>query len=172
MSNADSRFEIQPLSRVHNREDFHSGEQDLDNWLKVYASQSQRRGIATTFVVTRADEDMVLGYYSSVATSVQAIESDQLGSLGTGRYSIPVVLIARLAVDSRHQGKSLGSRLLVHALKGAVEVSERVGVQAVIVDSLTAAAGDYYLKWGFLPFSDDPTRFFMPIATIRKTVLS
>jgi len=68
---------------------------------------------------------------------------------GLGRYPIPVVLLARLAVDRTEQSKGLGRALLKHALLQAISASEVVGCRALLIHAKDEAARDYYRQFGF-----------------------
>ncbi len=83
------------------------------------------------------------------------------------RHPVPVVLLARLAVDRTSQGQGLGAMLLMHALKRVQDVSEHLGVHAVAVDALNESARAFYLKYGFSALLDDPLHLFLSIKKIR-----
>ena len=159
---------VVPLHRGHTRAQFDCGNADLNEWLMKYSTQSARRGTAQTFVATQNNQPEVLGYYSAVVASVEREQAANLAGLGQTRYSIPAVLIARLAVDRRAQGQGVGALLLAHSLDSALQVSERVGVQAVIVDALSDQAASFYRRWGFQSFPSDGLRLFVPLSTLRS----
>jgi predicted N-acetyltransferase YhbS len=52
------------------------------------------------------------------------------------RYPVPAFRVGRLAIDTKYQGVGIGYKLLKHALLKAVEVSEKVGLYAVLVDAI------------------------------------
>ena len=49
----------------------------------------------------------------------------------------------------------------------AVDLSEKIGIHAVVVDALDAEANAFYQRFGFLPLTDDEMRRFLPMSTIR-----
>ena len=84
-------------------------------------------------------------------------------------YPMPVALIGRLAVDQRGQGRRLGERLLMDALRRVVDASTLVGCTGVIVDAKDDDAERFYAKYDFVrvPGDTGPRRMFLPIATAR-----
>jgi predicted N-acetyltransferase YhbS len=80
---------------------------------------------------------------------------------------VPVVVLGRLAVDRSVQGEKLGRELLKDAFRRALIVSEQVGCYAVCVRALNEKAADFYAKFGFIPFVNDPLQLYLPLATIR-----
>lgn len=168
MTAVEREIAIVPLRRGHARAQFACGNANLNEWLLRYASQSARRGTAQTFVATQNNQPEVIGYYSAVVASVEREQATKLAGLGHTRYSIPAMLIARLAVDKRGQGQGVGALLLAHASDSALQVSERVGVQAVIVDALSVHVASFYRRWGFQPFLSESLRLFLPVSTLRS----
>ena len=84
------------------------------------------------------------------------------------RYPVPVLRIGRLAVDRLAQGRQFGQEQTRFALKPALEVAERVGIHAVIVDAKDEGARAFYERLGFVPFNDAPLSLFLPVATLRR----
>ena len=143
----------------------------LNEWLKDRASQFDRRDLSRTFVATRPEAVLVVGYY---AISTHRVVYDALPaaeSKGLPRLDVPVVLIGRLAVDQSVQGQGLGALLLVDALRRSLQISGQVGIRAVEVDALDDAAMNFYFKFGFRPLLDDSRHLFLPMHEIRKLKL-
>lgn len=137
----------QPLAVTHLLDEFECGETVLDEWLKRRAMNNQLSGASRTFVVT--DQDCrVYGYYAMAAGAV----SHQLATSAVRRNMpdpVPVMVLARLAVDQRTQGIKLGASLLQDAVKRAVVVSQNAGVRAVLVHALHDNAKGFYEHYGF-----------------------
>ena len=136
---------IRRLDKAHDRSAFDCGRPMLNEWLKDRAGQFDRRDLSRTFVATRPDEALVLGYY---AISTHRVIYDVLPAgeaKGLPRLDVPVVLIGRLAVDQTVQGHGLGALLLVDALRRSLQISDQVGIRAVEVDALDEAARNFYL---------------------------
>lgn len=160
---------IVPLDlQRHDRKAFTCGHDGLDQYLRRYAGQAIRNGLARVYVA-EGDEGEVLGYYTLSAASVRHrdLPPDQARALP--RYPVPAVLIGRMASDTkaRETGQRIGSRLLIHALKQALRAADTIGVQCVIVDSKPEAVG-FYQRFGFLPLLGDGLKLYLPIGTIKR----
>jgi GNAT superfamily N-acetyltransferase len=137
----------QPLTPNHLLDGFTSGETSLDDWLKRRSLSNQLSGASRTFVVSDQD-GCVLGYYAMAAGAV----SHQLATRGVRRNMpdpIPVMVLARLAVDHRAQGIKLGAALLQDAVHRAVTVSQNAGVRALLVHAIHERAKQFYMHYGF-----------------------
>lgn len=136
-----------PLASTHILSDFSCGEASLDEWLKRRALANQLSGASRTFVVTD-DECRVYGYYAMAAGAV----SHQAATSSVRRNMpdpVPVMVLARLAVDHRAQGIQLGAALLQDAVARAVGVAQNVGVRALLVHALHDRAKQFYEHHGF-----------------------
>jgi GNAT superfamily N-acetyltransferase len=101
----------------------------------------------------RADEDVVVGYYSLAG---HRLARDDLPK-GIGRGSpaeVPAVLLARLAIDANLQGQGLGGALLADALTRVVAATELVAARFVVVDALHEDAATFYEHHGFHRIAD------------------
>jgi GNAT superfamily N-acetyltransferase len=137
----------QPLSSVHLLDKFNCGEPVLDEWLKRRAMSNQLSGASRTFVVLDQDS-LVCGYYAMAAGAV----AHQMATSSVRRNMpdpVPVMVLARLAVDLRAQGIKLGASLLQDAVNRAVMVSENAGVRALLVHALNDKAKEFYEHYGF-----------------------
>ena len=76
---------------------------------------------------------------------------------GLPRYPVPLVLLARLAIDETEHGKGLGMSLLFEALHRASLAAEHAAARLIAVDPIDDNARRFYLRWGFQPVDDDPT---------------
>lgn len=157
---------FEPLSPHHKRDDFDCGEESLNRYFRHYAAQHQKKNIGRVFVAIDLKRQKVLGYYTLANGSV-VFESIP-NSKGLPReYPIPVILLARLAVDQSMHGQGLGAALLFDALKRAAEVAEVSACYAVIVDALNQQAKRFYLHYDFEESLDEPMRLFLPLSDIR-----
>jgi len=156
-----------PLLKGHDRSAFDSGKPELNDYLKRFARQTQERDGAKTYVVL--EDNRVIAYYTLVVGDVEWQDCPEEIRKGLGKYPVPVLVIARLAVDSGFQGKGLGIGMLKDAFLRAVQVSSIAGVAAVIVDAKDAEAKAYYERkeLGFKPMPGDAMRLYLPIRIIR-----
>jgi GNAT superfamily N-acetyltransferase len=155
-----------PLTRLaegHKLDAFDSGEPPLDAWLRDHALRLARRRLSATHV-WEGQGGSVLAY-ATLASGVIA-RQDLTRSIGHGYPdTIPVVLLARLALHRDLQGQNLGSVLLTEALGIAASSSINVAAAFVVVDALHDKAASFYLHHGFsrLP---DTTRLALKMSTI------
>lgn len=137
----------QPLAGSHRLNDFHCGEPSLDEWLRKRAMANQMSGASRTFVVLNQDQ-RVCGYYAMAAGAV----AHQMATSSVRRNMpdpVPVMVLARLAVDTQAQGIKLGASLLQDAVNRAEAVSYNAGVRALLVHALHERAKLFYEHYGF-----------------------
>ena len=152
-----------PLTARHQLDHFDCGEPSLDEWLKRRALANQLGGASRTFVVADA-EDRVVGYYSLAAGAV----SRNLATGGVRRNMpdpVPVLVLARLAVERNAQGMQLGAALLQDAVNRAVSVSQNAGVRALLVHALDDKAKQFYLHYGLVESPLHPLTLMLPLHT-------
>lgn len=137
-----------PLTSDHQVTEFISGEVVLDDWLRQKGLKNQALGAARTFVVCKAETKRVVGFYSLATGSVNHVEAS--GNLRRNMPDpIPVIILARLAVDITFHGQGLGADLLHDALLRCYRVAENIGVRAIMVHALTNEAKAFYIHHGF-----------------------
>ena len=139
----------QPFGAGHRLEAFDCGKPPLNAWLLRHALQSQAAGSARTFVVT--DDDRVAGYFSLTVGQVDVVEAPERVRKGMGRYPLPVVILARLAVDLRDQGRGIGRGMLLDAIRRALVIADEAGIRAMLTHPIDAEARAFYERYGFVP---------------------
>lgn len=139
----------QPLASHHRLEEFDCGKLALTEWLHRYARQAQGSGSARTFVT--CDDDRVAGYFSLTVGQIDTLEAPERVRRGMGQYPIPLVILARLAVDLDYQGKGLGFSLLQDAIRRTVAIAELAGIRALLTHPVDAGAEAFYRRFGFEP---------------------
>lgn len=153
----------QPLAAAHLLDEFACGETSLDEWLKRRALANQMSGASRTFVV--ADQTgRVYGYYAMAAGAV----SHQTATSSVRRNMpdpVPVMVLARLAIDHRAQGIKLGAALLQDAVHRAVAVSQNAGVRALLVHALHDRAKQFYEHYGFQESPQHPMMLMLRLNT-------
>lgn len=161
---------VEPLDSSHDRTAFSAGERSLDDFLKNLVSQYERRRLGRTYLIVRSGEKRVLGYYTLASGSLAFDNLPVTSRKKLPRHPIPVILLARLAVDETVRGHGLGRRLLVDALGRCLDLADRLGVHAVSVDALDDSARSFYTKYGFIALQDRPLVLFLPMATIQEAL--
>jgi len=159
------------LTADHELDQFDCGEDSLTDWLRRFALTSDRAGMCSTFVATIPGDRRVAGFYALSTSGVSAVEAPPRLSKGVGRYDIPVILLARLAVDVDFQKNKLGRALLKDALLRVWNVSEDVGVRAVLIHALNDSARAFYMNFAeFEPSPTDPLHLFLLMKDLRKAL--
>lgn len=120
----------QALMLSHRLDEFDCGKPALTQWLLHHARQAQGSGSARTFVV--CEQDRVTGYYSLTAGQIDTLEAPQRIRRGKGQYPVPLVILARLAVDMDDQKRGLGFSLLQDAITRTVSIFDQAGIRALL----------------------------------------
>jgi GNAT superfamily N-acetyltransferase len=157
------RLVIEPLSRRHDRSAFDCGVAELDAYLKQRAGQDVRRRIARVFVCTEDGSDMVVGFYTLSALSIDVSSLPEIHARRLPRHALPAALLGRLAVGRPAQGEELGRLLLADAVQRTLAASEQVAIHALVVDAKNESARRFYQDFGFFPLADQRMRLFLPL---------
>lgn len=156
-----------PIESTVIKENFDCGINELNDYLKKYATQNQKKGVSRTFVaIPDEGEKVVNGYYSVRMDQIEFEVIPEKYKKGLPRYPLPAMLIAKLAVDKSMQGTGLGKKLLMQCFRKAINLSSEVGVFAITVDAINEQARQFYLKFGFIPFEDNTLSLFIPMKTV------
>jgi GNAT superfamily N-acetyltransferase len=156
------------LSKQHETSEFDCGKPPLNGFLTKYALQNQASGGARTYAMTRGHR--VIAYYSLAPASVSPDDATQRAMKGQGRYPVPVILMARFAVDKTEQGKGLGAALLKDALRRALVGAEAIGGRAFLVHAKDEDARAFYLKYGMEPSPTNPLHLFLLFKDIKQSL--
>lgn len=156
---------VELLSREHGREHFDCGVEPLNAYLRQTARQHQERGISRTFVLTEGKT--IFGFFTLAAT--EGFTGDLPSAIAKRLPSrIPAVILARLAVDVRHQRKGYGAALLAEAFLRVASASNQLGIAGLFVDAKDEQAAAFYRRFGFVPLVSNSRRLFLPLASIRS----
>jgi GNAT superfamily N-acetyltransferase len=163
-----SRFLCEPLAKHHDRKLFDCGEDELNEYLCLRATQDIRRRVAALFVMSVDDDShRIAGYYTLSSASILLHELPDEIARKLPRYpAVPAVLIGRLARDIRFRG--VGRLLLLDALARALHHSREVATTVVLVDVKNDAAQQFYSRYDFQELSPLTKRMFLPMKTGEK----
>lgn len=157
----------EPLGIQHQIAEFHSGVASLDEWLKRRALTNQASGAARTFVVCEVDK--VVGYYALASGAVNV-------AVASGRFRrnmpdpIPVVVLARLAVDRSHQGRGLGRALVRDSARRVLNAADVIGIRGILVHAVSTEAKAFYRGLGFDASPIEPMTLMVTLADLRKSI--
>lgn len=159
----------EPISQLHDVSRFDCARHEsLNDWLRRFALTNQKNGSARTYVVHR--NGLVVGYYSISAGSISVEEAPARISKGLARHPIPVILLARLAVDKHEQGSGLGKALLKDALRRIAQAAEIVGARAVLVHAIDEQARTFYEHFDFEPSPIHDLQLMLLMKDLRKVL--
>lgn len=159
------------LERKHLRNDFDCNNDDLNTFIQKLALQYQKRQITNTFIAyDPKNPSRILGFYSVNSGSIK--NEDFPGEIGRKlpKHPIPVILVARLAVDVTRQGKGIGKLLLFDALRRALNAANEIAANAVIVNAKDDNAKAFYEKYGFRELNNNPLSLFITMKEIEQVV--
>ncbi len=154
------------LEAGHDRGQFDCGIEPLNVYLKQYALQNQKKGIVRNYVTCRGTS--VVGYYSLAYGSAAQAEAPPALTKGIGKYPVPLMILARLAVDLREKGQGLGKGLLKDAILRTLQAADIAGLKAIFVQAKDQDAERFYAKHGFIPSPGDPLHLFFPVDPLRR----
>ncbi|MGH6924912.1 MAG: GNAT family N-acetyltransferase [Propylenella sp.] len=157
--------EVAKLAPAHDLTSFDCGSEALNRFIKLYALQGQRAGISQTYVAASGAE--IAGYYTLVVGQVAKDDAPERLAKGLPRHPVPVIILARLAVDRRWQGKGLGAALVADAMRRVLAAAEIAGVRAIVVHAKDETARRFYEHLGFVPFADKPLTLYRLLKDIR-----
>jgi len=138
----------QPLAAHHLLQPFDCGNQGMNDWLAHHARQAQTSGSARTFVVTEGKQ--VVGYFSLTVGQIDTMTAPDRVRKGMGRYPIPVVILARLAVSRHAQKQGIGRGLLQDAILRTLMIAEQAGIRALMTHPIDDNASKFYQRFGFI----------------------
>lgn len=160
----------EPLGPGHILEGFDCGRPSLNVWLIEHARAAAAAGSARTYVIVDSDKGRVVGYHALTAASVERGAATARAVKGMPHYRIPVVLLARLAVDTSASGRGLGAWLLRDAMTRTLAAAETIGVRALLVHALDKSARGFYARHGLEPSRTDPLHLMILIKDILAAI--
>ncbi len=158
---------IEPLIRQHNRKLFDCGDEDVTKFLREKALQDQERDLSRTMVLAGLPEspNRIVGYHTLVMSQVRQEEiPDDKPKIMRG---IPVILLGQIGIDNDFQGKGFGDLLLTDAQARVDEISNKVGIRALMLDARTEKLARWYESHDFVRFPNS-LRMFKSIQAIRR----
>ena len=157
-----------PLAPAHDTESFDCGQVPLNEYLRRFAWTNQQANAARTYVATRSN--IVVGYYTLAFGSVEPNAASARVRKGLARHPIPVMVLARLAVDEREQRRGLGKALLKDAILRTLQAAEIAGLRALIVHAKDAAAREFYVRFGFELSPLDDLHLMLLLKDMKESV--
>ncbi len=157
------------LNKKHQIKSFDCGNQKLNDYLKQYAFQNQKKNISNTFVARKNEK--VVAYYTLTFGSVAKTDLPVKINRNLPNYPIPVIILARLAVHEAEHGNGLGKGLLKDAVLRTLQASEIGGIKAILVHAKDENVKLFYNKFNFIESPINDLILYLPIEFIKTEVL-
>ncbi|CAN5903072.1 GNAT family N-acetyltransferase [soil metagenome] len=149
--------------------DFDCEVEILNRYLQKHAFQAQQGEGARTYVTFSLDGN-IAGYFTLAYGSVEHDKVPERVTKGLARHPIPVMLLARLAVDKRFKGQGLGKELMRDAMLRTLNAAEIAGLRAIVVDAKDDDAKAFYKHYGFEAFKNEPMRLSLILKDVRALI--
>jgi GNAT superfamily N-acetyltransferase len=150
------------LSAQHDTENFSSGEETLDTWLRERALANMEVSASKTYVICPSGSHKVIGYYAICIG--QIFSQDVVGSMQRNMpRQIPAVILGRLAIDEKWQGRGLGKALLQDVVQRSVRATKEVSARLLVVHSISAEAEAFYLHHGFTSLPTETSTYALDL---------
>lgn len=163
---SDGYTPVRKLAATDQVDAFDCGQNALNQFLQRYALVNQKANSAQTYVCCQSE--VVVGFYSLVVGSVDQQAAPSRVMKGPARHSVPVMILARLAVDKAHQRKSLGQALLKDALLRTAQAADIAGIRCLLVHAKDDTARRWYETWEFEPSASDPYHLFLMLKDLKN----
>jgi GNAT superfamily N-acetyltransferase len=160
---------IGPLDPSVSRAAFSCGNGRIDNYFRINVRDQHEKYRIRAY--TAVIGGSVAGFYTLIAASrpPNALSEESEKKFGRVKYT-PCVYLGMLGVDLSSQGKGLGKILMLDAMNKTLEIAERCGVYAMILDAVDAEKAEFYRKLGFYFFLEGELSMFMPLSEIRAAL--
>ena len=145
---------------------FDCGQTELNQFLQRFALANQKANSAQTYVCCKGAE--VVGFYSLAVGSIDPESAAARVMKGLARHPVPVMILARLAVDIEHQGIGLGKSLLKDALLRTAQAADIAGIRCLLVHAKDETARRWYESWEFEPSPTDPYQLFLMLKDLKN----
>ena len=157
---------VRKLVASDNIDTFDCGQLALNQFLQRFAIANQKANSAQTYVC--CIENTVVGFYCLAVGSVEPENAAPRILKGMARHPVPVMILARLAVDVNHQGVGLGRALLKDALLRTAQAANIAGIRALLVHAKDETVRQWYLNWEFEPSETDPFHLFLLLKDLKS----
>ena len=159
---------VEKLDRRHDVDTFDCGKEPLNRFISRYALQNQKAGASQTYVAAEAKQ--IAGYSTLVVGEINFDLAAERLKKGLARHPVPVMILARLAVATSHQGRGLGALLLKDALLRTLQAADIAGIRAVAVHAKDDDAMAFYQRYDFAPSPTDPYHLYLLLKDLRASL--
>ncbi|HYL37221.1 MAG TPA: GNAT family N-acetyltransferase [Bryobacteraceae bacterium] len=159
---------VEKLRPDHPTEGFDCGREELNRYLLRYAWFNQQAGAAQTYAGLAGES--VIGYHTLAVGQVSREQAPERLTKGLAGHPVPVMLLARLAVDRRWHGQGVGKALLKDAMQRTLQAADIAGIRAFAVHAKNEEARSFYQNFDFIPSPTDPVHLFVLLKDVRRII--
>lgn len=157
---------IEKLARHHAVDGFGCGNPALDRFLSRFALPNQQANASQTYVGVAGET--VVGFYTLVVGAVSHESAPARLAKGLARHPIPLMVLARLAVDVGWQGRGIGAGLLKDAMRRTLQAADLAGIRASAAHAKDDVARAFYERFNFVQSPADPLHLFILVKELRR----
>ncbi len=159
---------VEKLRRDHAVEGFDCGREELNRYLQRYAWQNQQAGASQTYV--GVVDEAIVGFHTLAAGQVTYDDAPERLTKGLARHPVPIMLLARLAIDRRWQNQGIGKALLRDAMQRTLQAADIAGIRALAVHAKDEGAKRFYQHFDFVASPSDPMHLFVLLKDVRRII--
>lgn len=159
---------IEKLSRHHAVDSFDCGQEALNRFLTRFAFTNQQANASQTYVGLA--DDAVIGFYTLVVGEVTYDDAPERLKKGLARHPVPLMLLARLAVNNTWKSKGIGAGLLKDAMLRTLQAADIGGIRALAAHAKDDTARAFYERFGFMPSPTDPLHLFILTKELQNII--
>ena len=163
-------LKVEKLTRTHEVEDFDCGQEALNRFLTRFALTNQQANASKTYVGLA--DDKIIGFYTLVVSEISYDGAPERLKKGLARHPVPLMLLARLAVNNTWKGKGVGAALLKDAMVRTLQAADIAGIRALAAHAKDDAARAFYEHFGFIPSPTDPLHLFVLVKDLQHITAS
>lgn len=152
-------FHFEKLTKQHDLNAFDCGSELLSQFLKRFALQNQTSNAAQSYLCM--GDGIVVGYFTLVVGEIAFEAAPERLRKGLARHPIPIMLLARLAIDQNWQGQGLGLSSLKDVIERTLQAADIAGIRALVVHAKDDAARKFYSHFGFVEGFNDPLHLYV-----------
>ena len=160
--------QVEKLRRDHAVEGFDCGREELNRYLQHYAWQNQQAGASQTYV--GVVDEAIVGFHTLAAGQVTYDDAPERLTKGLARHPVPIMLLARLAIDRRWQNQGIGKALLRDAMQRTLQAADIAGIRALAVHAKDEGAKRFYQHFDFVASPSDPMHLFVLLKDVRRII--
>lgn len=158
---------LEKLAARHDRKNFFSGEEKVDQWFKGFAKQSQDKNLSrTTLLLNEAEE--VLGFYTLVISYVSFEDLPISLRYKLPNAVLPAMKLTWLGVDESSQGQGLGAKLLASAMNDCYCLGQELAFCFVLLDCVSPVVKDFYQQFGFYDLPGHRLKMALPWKALKQ----